>query len=227
MKLQLHVFGISDASKSLFIVNNNARLCKRHKHNNHNGLKNNQPGMNTRISGNKWDPLCGLVVRVPGYRSRGPGFDSQHYQIFWEVVGLEQGPLSLVSTTEELSSGSGLERREYSRGDPMCWPRDTLYSQKLALTSPIYSARSVQFTHGLRPQRFLKWIYRCCTQWHNGIRCIVLGWTTAGIMGSNPPYDAPVTIVSPICSQMLGKIPNTDKKLQLSTAKKLSALNEP
>jgi hypothetical protein len=28
------------------------------------------------------DRLCGLVVRVPGYRSRGPGFDSQRYQIF-------------------------------------------------------------------------------------------------------------------------------------------------
>jgi hypothetical protein len=24
--------------------------------------------------------LCGLVVRVSGYRSRGPGFDSQPYQ---------------------------------------------------------------------------------------------------------------------------------------------------
>jgi hypothetical protein len=28
------------------------------------------------------DRLCGLVVTVPGYRSRGPGFDSRHYQIF-------------------------------------------------------------------------------------------------------------------------------------------------
>jgi hypothetical protein len=28
------------------------------------------------------DRLCGLVVRVPGYRFRGPGFDSWHYQIF-------------------------------------------------------------------------------------------------------------------------------------------------
>jgi hypothetical protein len=27
------------------------------------------------------DRLCGLVVRVPGYRSRGPGFDSRSYQI--------------------------------------------------------------------------------------------------------------------------------------------------
>jgi hypothetical protein len=38
-----------------------------------------------------------------------PEFDSRHYQIFWKkknkkktVVGLEWGPLSLVSTTEEL-----------------------------------------------------------------------------------------------------------------------------
>jgi hypothetical protein len=28
------------------------------------------------------DLLCGLVVRVPGYRSRGPGFYSRRYQIF-------------------------------------------------------------------------------------------------------------------------------------------------
>jgi hypothetical protein len=37
-------------------------------------------------------------------------------------VGLERGPLSLVSTTEELleskGSGSGLEGREYGRRDP-------------------------------------------------------------------------------------------------------------
>jgi hypothetical protein len=28
------------------------------------------------------DRLCGLVIRVPGYRSRDPGFDSRRYQIF-------------------------------------------------------------------------------------------------------------------------------------------------
>jgi hypothetical protein len=86
------------------------------------------------------DRLCGLVFRVPGYRYRDPGFDSWRYQIFWEVVGMERGPLSLVSTTEELlgrnSSGSGLENREYGSGDPLRWPRDTLYPQKLTLTSP-------------------------------------------------------------------------------------------
>ena len=44
----------------------------------------------------------GLVVRVSGYRYWGPGFDSRRYQIFWVVVGLERGPLSLVRSTEEL-----------------------------------------------------------------------------------------------------------------------------
>jgi hypothetical protein len=62
------------------------------------------------------DRLCGLVVRVSGYRSIGPGFDSRPYQFFWQVGGLERGPLSLVITTEELlgwrSSGSGLENRD-------------------------------------------------------------------------------------------------------------------
>ena len=48
------------------------------------------------------DRLCGLVVRVSGYRNRDLGFDSRRYQIFWVVVGLERGPLSLVRSTEEL-----------------------------------------------------------------------------------------------------------------------------
>jgi hypothetical protein len=46
------------------------------------------------------DHLCGLVVRVLGYRSGGPvsilGTTRK------KVVGLERDPLSLVSTTEEL-----------------------------------------------------------------------------------------------------------------------------
>jgi hypothetical protein len=69
------------------------------------------------------DRLCGLVIRVPGYRSRGPVFDFRRYQILSEVMGLERGPLSLVSTTEELfgrnSSDSGLETREYGHKDPL------------------------------------------------------------------------------------------------------------
>jgi hypothetical protein len=49
---------------------------------------------------------------------------------FLKIVGLERGPLSLVSTTEELlgrnSSSSGLEIRKYGRGDPLGWPRHPL-----------------------------------------------------------------------------------------------------
>jgi hypothetical protein len=60
--------------------------------------------------------VCGLVVRVSGYRSRGRGFDSRRFQIFWKAAGLERGPLSLVRITEELPgkkrSGLGLENRD-------------------------------------------------------------------------------------------------------------------
>jgi hypothetical protein len=47
------------------------------------------------------DRLCGLVARVLGYRFGGlgsiPGTTRKK-----KVMGLERGPLSLVSTTEEL-----------------------------------------------------------------------------------------------------------------------------
>jgi hypothetical protein len=103
-----------------------------------------------RTKENMWKPfntcflsylyrLCGLVVRVPCYRSRDLGFDSQRYQIF-SVVGLERGPLSLVSTIDELlgrkSSLSGLDYGHRI-------PRHPLYAQKLALTSPTSGGRSV------------------------------------------------------------------------------------
>jgi hypothetical protein len=67
------------------------------------------------------DRLCGLVVRVPGYRSGVPGSIPGTTRKK-KVVGLERSPLSLLSTTEELlgrkSSGSGLENREYGSRDP-------------------------------------------------------------------------------------------------------------
>jgi hypothetical protein len=62
-------------------------------------------------------------------------------------VGLERGPLSLVSTTEELlgkkSNGSYVENREYGCRDPSHWPRGTLYPQNSAVTSPTSGGRSV------------------------------------------------------------------------------------
>jgi hypothetical protein len=47
------------------------------------------------------DRLCGLVVRVLGYRSGGPG-STPGTTKKKKVVGLVQGPLCLVSTSEEL-----------------------------------------------------------------------------------------------------------------------------
>jgi hypothetical protein len=48
------------------------------------------------------DRLCGLAVRVLGYRSGGPGSIPGTTRKKEKVVGLERGPLSLMSTTEEL-----------------------------------------------------------------------------------------------------------------------------
>jgi hypothetical protein len=54
------------------------------------------------------DSLCGLVVRVLDYISGGPGSIPGTTRFSGgkkkgkQIVGLERGPLSLVSTTEEL-----------------------------------------------------------------------------------------------------------------------------
>jgi hypothetical protein len=49
--------------------------------------------------------------------------------------------------TWKKSSGSGLEIRDYGHRDLSCWPRGTLYPQKLALTSPTSGVRSVGIVH--------------------------------------------------------------------------------
>jgi hypothetical protein len=70
---------------------------------------------------------------------------SRFSEMYWVWNGVH---LSLVSTNEELlerkSSSSGLENQEYGRKDPLLWPRDTLYPQKVALTSLTSGGRSVR-----------------------------------------------------------------------------------
>jgi hypothetical protein len=48
------------------------------------------------------DRLCGLLVRVLGYRSGGPGSIPGITRKKKKVMGLERDSLSLVSRTEEL-----------------------------------------------------------------------------------------------------------------------------
>jgi hypothetical protein len=88
-----------------------------------------------------WPPLWSSGQRS-WLQIQRSGLDSRHYQLVWEVVGLERGPLSLVSTTEELLgrniNGAGLGSR-----DSLRWPCDTLYPQKLTLTSPTRGGLSV------------------------------------------------------------------------------------
>jgi hypothetical protein len=60
--------------------------------------------------------LCGLVVRVSGCKPIGPGYDCRRYQIFRVGVGLERGPLRLVSINVELRSS---KPRLTAVGDPL------------------------------------------------------------------------------------------------------------
>jgi hypothetical protein len=84
-----------------------------------------------------WSSGQSSWLQIRRSRVRFPGTKREK-----KVVGLEWGPLSLVSTTEELlgrnSSGSGLEIREYGRRDSSPSIR-----KKLALTSLTSGGRSV------------------------------------------------------------------------------------
>jgi hypothetical protein len=112
-----------------------------------------------------WLPLwsSGQSSWLQIQRSR---FDSRHYQIFWEVVDLEWGQLSLVSTNEELlwreSSSSSLEIQEYGHRDLSCWPHGTLYPQKMALTLLTSGSRLVSIVRSwTKPTEFVSFVCFC------------------------------------------------------------------
>jgi hypothetical protein len=90
------------------------------------------------------DRLCGLVVRVLGYISVGPGsIPGTTKKSSGSGTGFTQPREYNWGATWCRSSGSCLENREYCRRDPSRWPRGTLYLQKLAITSPTGGGRSV------------------------------------------------------------------------------------
>jgi hypothetical protein len=88
--------------------------------------------------GMNWIYVCYVEESRPPLWSSGQsywpqiqrsGFDFRRYQILWEVVGLEQGPLTLMSTIEELfewkSSSSSQETQEYVYRDLSHWLHGT------------------------------------------------------------------------------------------------------
>jgi hypothetical protein len=89
--------------------------------------------------------LSGLVVRVLGYRSGGPGWipGTTIKKSSGSGTGSTQPREYNWGATWLKSSSSCLENREYSRRDPSCWPRGTVCPQKLAITSLTSGGRSV------------------------------------------------------------------------------------
>jgi hypothetical protein len=91
------------------------------------------------------DRFCGLLVRVPGYRSRVL-FPALPY--FLRSSGSGRGPLSLVNITEELlewkSSGSGSRKPRLMAAEVRYADHATLsISKKLAPTLPTSGGRAV------------------------------------------------------------------------------------
>jgi hypothetical protein len=112
--------------------------------------------------------LCGQPLWSSGQSSwlqiQRSGFDSRCYKIFWDLVGLEPGPLILVSTIEKLierkSSGFGLENRDYGRRRSANYATP-LYPQKLALTSTS-GGRSVGIVRSRTPAtEFVLFVLHC------------------------------------------------------------------
>jgi hypothetical protein len=110
-------------SISVRIATNQNRGLRAFPHN----LRNYQ---NTRVPTPPFQAVLIKIFRPPLWPSgrsswlhiQRSEFDSCRYQIFRELLALERGPLSVMSTTEELlerkRSDSGLEIREYGRRDP-------------------------------------------------------------------------------------------------------------
>jgi hypothetical protein len=86
----------------------------------------------------KPDRLWGLVLWVPGYRSRGPGSIpgpttfSEKYLV-WNGVHSASWK-QFRSYLEEKVKASVQKSEKYGRRDTSRWPRGALYPQKLALT---------------------------------------------------------------------------------------------
>jgi hypothetical protein len=73
---------------------------------------------------------------------------------------------------------SGLESGEYGRRDPLCWPRNTLYPQKLALTSSTSGGRSVGIVRSrAQAKEYSFWIFYAAVSIYLSLKHIkILRW---------------------------------------------------
>jgi hypothetical protein len=74
-----------------------------------------------------WHVIVGVIGSEPSEGLGGNIGNQESIMVIWETVYRD----------------SGLENREHGRTDPLFWPRNTLYPQKLTLTSPTSGGRSV------------------------------------------------------------------------------------
>jgi hypothetical protein len=88
------------------------------------------------------DRLCGQSSWLQIQRC---GFDSQRYQIFWQVVSLEGRPLSLVSTIDRLY-GLVVRVPGYRSTGPGSIPSATRFSDKSWVWDGVHSASWVKLT---------------------------------------------------------------------------------
>jgi hypothetical protein len=144
--------------------------------------------------GTKWIYICYVEESRPSLwpsdqsywlQIQRPWFDSRRYQIFWEVVDLELGSLSLVSTTEELlgrnSSGSDLKSQEYGRRRSVTLTRWHPLSAKFGTNSAdmrrslLRYSSLADWSHGVilllvgKPWRFLS--LQPLVSWYSGELC--------------------------------------------------------
>jgi hypothetical protein len=91
------------------------------------------------------DRLCGLVVRVLGYRSGGPGSipGTTRKESSGSGTGSIQPREYNWGATWKKSSGSYLENREYGCRDPSRWQRGTIRKSWQSLRRQATVARSV------------------------------------------------------------------------------------
>jgi hypothetical protein len=139
----------------------------------------------------------------------------------WEVVGLEWGPLSLVSTTTTWKKKSDLESREYCHKDPSRWSRGTPYPPNLALTSLTSGGLSTGIVRS-RTQA-TKFSFSLYWQWEYLALIIILAFTTHSSSLAAPPWRNQLqltVILQYLCGQHRMRQPSERNKFEMAKIKR-------